>query len=121
VYFNGTKGRLETEVVENSYVSSGGDQSQEGSLQRKSIFLRPLFEKPREIEVSEGFGSHGGGDRVLLEDIFGDVTEDSFGRAATHIDGAWSLATGIAANRSIATGEVVKVGDILPIPEIRQC
>jgi predicted dehydrogenase len=115
VYFNGTKGRLETEVVENSYVSSGGDQSEEGSLRRKSILLRPLFEKPREVDVSEGIGSHGGGDKVLLEDIFGEPNEDSYGRAASHIDGAWSLATGIAANRSIATGQVVRVDEILRI------
>ncbi|CAM1508612.1 Fc.00g054600.m01.CDS01 [Cosmosporella sp. VM-42] len=117
VNFNGTGGRLEVEVVENSYVNSGGDPSTEGSLERRTILLRPLFEKPREIEVEEGTGSHGGGDNVLLEDLFGTPVSDEYMRAASHIDGAASILTGIAANRSIAIGHVVNVDDILSLPE----
>ncbi|KAJ9149373.1 Oxidoreductase [Pleurostoma richardsiae] len=116
VTFNGTGGRLEVEVVENSYVNSGGDQALEGSLERRSILLRPLFEKPREIEIPESKGAHGGGDSVLLNDIFGVPTSDEYMRAASHIDGAASILTGIAANRSIATGQVVNVDDILSLP-----
>lgn len=117
VSFNGTGGRLEIEVVENSYVNSGGDQSLEGSLERRTILLRPLFEKPREIEIEESQGAHGGGDSVLLQDLFGEPVSDEFRRAASHIDGAASILTGIAANRSIATGQVVNVDDILTLPE----
>ncbi|KAI0409784.1 hypothetical protein F4802DRAFT_1436 [Xylaria palmicola] len=116
VSFNGTGGRLEMEVVENSYVNSGGDQTVEGSLERRTLVLRPLFEKPREIEIDEGLGAHGGGDTVLLNDLFGEPVSDEFMRAASHIDGALSILTGIAANRSIATGQVVNVDDILQIP-----
>lgn len=117
VSFNGTGGRLEVEVVENSYVNSGGDQSLEGSLERRTILLRPLFEKPREIEIGESQGAHGGGDSVLLQDLFGEPVSDEFRRAASHVDGAASVLTGIAANRSIATGQVVNVDDILVLPE----
>ncbi|KAK4120687.1 NAD(P)-binding protein [Parathielavia appendiculata] len=116
VNFNGTGGRLETEVVENSYVNSGGDQSLEGSIERRSILLRPLFEPPREIEIEASKGAHGGGDNVLLQDLFGEPVTDEYMRAASHIDGAASILTGIAANKSIATGQVLYVDDILEVP-----
>ncbi|KAK3346512.1 hypothetical protein B0T25DRAFT_279747 [Lasiosphaeria hispida] len=116
VNFNGTGGRIEVEVVENSYVNSGGDQSLEGSLEKSTILLRPLFEKPREVEIDEVKGAHGGGDSVLLNDLFGEPVSDEYMRAASHIDGAASILTGIAANRSIATGQVVYVDDILKVP-----
>ncbi|KAH6845766.1 hypothetical protein B0I37DRAFT_435216, partial [Chaetomium sp. MPI-CAGE-AT-0009] len=117
VSFNGTGGRLEMEVVENSYVNSGGDQSLEGSIERRSILLRPLFEPPKEIEIETSKGAHGGGDSVLLQDLFGEPVTDEYMRAASHIDGAASILTGIAANKSIATGQVVLVDDILKVPE----
>ncbi len=117
VSLNGTGGRLELEVVENSYVNSGGDQAQEGSLERRTLLLRPLLGRPREIEIADGpGGAHGGGDAVLLNDIFGEPTSDEHMRAASHVDGALSILTGIAANRSIATGQVVNVDDVLRIP-----
>ncbi|KAI1453078.1 NAD-binding Rossmann fold oxidoreductase family protein [Annulohypoxylon moriforme] len=116
VSFNGTGGRLEMEVVENSYVNSGGDQAAEGSLEKRSIVLRKLFEKPQEIAITDGVGAHGGGDTVLLNDLFGEPTTDEYMRAASHVDGALSILTGIAANRSIATGQVVNVDDVLKIP-----
>ena len=116
VSFNGTGGRLEVEVVENSYVNSGGDQALEGSLESRSIILRKLFEKPQEIEIDESKGAHGGGDSVLLNDLFGEPVTDEYMRAASHIDGAASILTGIAANKSIATGQVVYVDDILQVP-----
>jgi len=116
VSFNGTGGRLEVEVVENSYVNSGGEQALEGSLESLSIILRKLFEKPQEIEIDESKGAHGGGDSVLLNDLFGEPVTDEYMRAASHIDGAASILTGIAANKSIATGQVVFVDDILHVP-----
>jgi hypothetical protein len=117
VTFNGTGGRLEMEVVENSYVNSGGDQSLEGSIEKRTILLRPLFEPPREIEIETSKGAHGGGDSVLLQDLFGEPVTDEYMRAASHTDGAASILTGIAANKSIATGQVVLVDDILKVPE----
>ncbi|KAK1774012.1 putative oxidoreductase yteT [Copromyces sp. CBS 386.78] len=117
VNFNGTGGRLEVEVVENSYVNAGGDQALEGALEKRTILLRPLFEQPREIEIEESKGAHGGGDSVLLNDLFGEPTTDEYMRGASHVDGAASILTGIAANRSIETGQVVFVDDLLKVPE----
>jgi hypothetical protein len=111
--FNGTKGRLELDVVEQSYVNSGGQQEAEGASEKCTINLRPLFEKPREIEVETGLGGHGGGDPILLKDLFGEnVGEDSFGRSADHIDGEKSILTGICANKSLRTEGVVWVKDV---------
>ncbi|GAB2670434.1 Gfo/Idh/MocA family protein [Paenibacillus thermoaerophilus] len=115
IAFNGTKGRIEMTVVEQSYVNSGGDKALEGALKSKKIVVFPMFAAPYEVEVQEGKGGHGGGDPILLNDLFGVPAEDPFHRAANHIDGAKSILTGIAANRSIRTGQMVRVDDLIRI------
>lgn len=116
VCFNGTKGRVEVEVVERAYINSGGEQSLEGALESTSILLRPLREKPVQIEIPQAEGGHGGGDPELLNDLFGTPVEDKYKRAASHVDGALSIMTGIAANRSINTGLPVKIDELVQIP-----
>ncbi|KRE46586.1 Gfo/Idh/MocA family protein [Paenibacillus sp. Soil522] len=113
IAFNGTKGRIEMNIVEQSYVNSGGEKSQEGALQEQTIKVFPMFAAPYAVEVEEGLGGHGGGDPVLLNDLFGTAEEDLFNRAADHIDGARSILTGIAANRSIQTGLAVQINDLV--------
>jgi len=115
VVFNGSKGRLEVNVTEKSYINAGGDKGDEGALTGKSIIFNPMFGKPYEITFTEGSGGHGGGDTVMLNDIFGNPQPDRFKRAASHIDGAYSILTGIAANKSIASGEPVMIKDLLTI------
>ncbi len=113
VMVNGTEGRLELDVEERSYVSgSGADGRGEG---RTSMTLRRLWEKPQSLDV-EGADEpgHGGGDQRLLEDIFGQPADDPLGRAAGSLDGAWALLTGVAANRSFATGLPIAPGDLVP-------
>ncbi|TDF99178.1 Gfo/Idh/MocA family protein [Paenibacillus piri] len=113
VSFNGTKGRIEMNVVEQSYVNSGGEQGLEGAVVGKKIIVHPLFDKPYEVEVEESAGGHGGGDPVLLNDLFGERTPDRFNRAASHVDGAMSILTGIAGNRSLRTGQAVQVAELV--------
>ncbi len=113
IAFNGTKGRIEMTIVEQSYVNSGGEKSEEGALKDRSITVFPMFAAPYEVDVEEGEGGHGGGDPVLLNDIFGVPAEDRFKRAANHNDGAKSILTGIAANRSIRTGQAVRVDELV--------
>ncbi|UUZ94260.1 Gfo/Idh/MocA family oxidoreductase [Paenibacillus sp. P25] len=113
VAFNGTKGRIEMEVIEASYVNSGGDQALEGAVKGKKILVHPIFEAPYEVKVEEKAGGHGGGDPVLLNDLFGTPEYDRFNRAASHVDGAMSILTGIAGNRSIRTGLPVQVADLV--------
>ena len=113
IAINGTKGRIEMSIVEQSYVNSLGDKSKEGALIGKTLRVLPMFGAPYEVEVEEKEGGHGGGDPVLLNDLFGAPSEDPFHRAANHVDGARSILTGIAANRAIATGLPVKVGTLV--------
>ncbi|TYP69587.1 Gfo/Idh/MocA family oxidoreductase [Paenibacillus methanolicus] len=113
IAFNGTKGRIEMNVVEQSYVNSGGDKALEGAIKGQQITVFPMFGAPYEVQVEEGAGGHGGGDPVLLNDIFGVPAEDRFRRAANHVDGAKSILTGIAANQSIRTGLPVKVDSLV--------
>ena len=113
VTFNGSKGRMEVQVREQSYINSGGSKSDEGKLKEKSIRVMPMFGEPYEVEIVEGKGGHGGGDPLLLDDLFGTPKEDEFNRAASHVDGAISILTGIAGNISLKTGQAVKVGDLV--------
>jgi predicted dehydrogenase len=113
IVFNGSKGRLEVNVIEKSYINAGGEKGDEGALVGKTITLKPMFGKPQEISFDEGKGGHGGGDLVMLNDIFGDPEPDRFKRAASHLDGTFSILTGIAANKSIASGRPVRIKDLV--------
>jgi len=113
IVFNGSKGRLEVSVIEKSYINAGGEKGDEGALVGKKLVVKPMFGKPYEVDFDEGKGGHGGGDLVMLNDIFGDPQPDRFKRAASHVDGAYSILTGIAANKSIASGEPVRIKDLL--------
>ncbi|MDU6924506.1 Gfo/Idh/MocA family oxidoreductase [Franconibacter helveticus] len=102
VVFNGSRGRLEMKLVENSYVNGGGLREAEGSLDRCDITVYPLFGAPWKAEFAMGEGGHGGGDNAMLADLFGEPGDDPLKRAADHRAGALSILTGIAANRAIA-------------------
>ncbi len=118
VCFNGTKGRLEFNVVETPYVSGGhADFNQPGmhelEVDKKDmvpeIIFQPHWGKPQVITYERAVGGHGGGDVRLLNDLFLGVTEDPLGHVAGCLDGAKSILIGIAANTSMKTGEPVKV------------
>lgn len=116
VHMTGTKGRVELEVIESVYVNAQGPVGLEGAVTGKRISVYPMFANSYNVDIEEGKGGHGGGDRVLLNDIFGIAGEDPFNRAASHIDGAMSILTGISANKSIATGLPVKPLTLVDIP-----
>lgn len=116
VSMTGTKGRIEMEVVEAVYINAAGDSKNEGVVKGKKITVYPMFGESYQVPIAEGVGGHGGGDVVLLEDIFGTPGPDPFHRAASHIDGAMSILTGIAGNKSIATGMPVDVLTLVDIP-----
>ena len=115
IAINGSKGRIEVHVVEKSYINAGGDKADEGALKVKKVTVYPMFGAPYEVEIEEKAGGHGGGDPVLLNDIFGAPDHDEFNRAASHIDGAMSILTGVAANKSIASGMPVHIKDLINI------
>lgn len=113
VAINGTKGRIQADVGERSYINAGGDAADEGSVRMKRIVVYPMHGERYEVPVEEAPGGHGGGDPRLLDDIFGNPEPDPFNRAASHVDGAMSILVGIAGNKSIATGMPVKIKDLV--------
>lgn len=113
VALNGTRGRMQISVVENTYINAGGDSKQEGTVKGKDISIFPLFGEPYSVPIDTAQGAHGGGDPILLEDLFGTPKEDKFKRAASYKDGAMSILTGIAANKSIASGLPVRIKDLV--------
>ncbi len=113
VSFTGTKGRMELKVGEKFYFNGMGDKSLEAAVDKAAIYIYPMFGEPYKADLVLTEGGHGGGDPVLLNDIFGNPEEDRFNRAASHVDGVTSILTGICANKSIATGLPVKIEDVL--------
>jgi len=124
VCFNGSKGRLEFNVVESSHVRAGTPEDvtmpgmrelgQDKQAMVPMIIFQPIWGKPMVIDVDEGdLSGHGGGDARLLRDVFIGAGDDPLGHAAGYVDGARSILTGIAANQSIRTGLPVRVRDLV--------
>jgi hypothetical protein len=57
-------------------------------------------------------GSHGGGDDLLLADIFGPEAPDPLNRKADYSDGVWAASIGIAANLSMERGGPVEIAEL---------
>lgn len=118
VVFNGSRGRLEMKLIEKSYVNGGGEKALEGALDECDIQVFPMFGAPYRVDVAYQEGGHGGGDQVMLNDLFGKPQADPLQRAAGFRDGALSILTGIAANRSIRTEAPVRIKDLaIRLPE----
>ena len=130
VSINGTEGRIELAVVERAAVVDPGEvirgfnvvdpsatpdeaRPAAGDLGEGSeLLLQRRWEPARRIPVTEGPGGHGGGDVLLLEDVFRPGSRpDPLGQAAGWLDGVRSVLVGAAANRSLATGQVVHLAD----------
>lgn len=123
---NGTRGRVELEVVERGEVVLGEDghtvidpsaitdDSQAELLRPRAerILLQKHWQSPTEVPIPQGEGGHGGGDAILLRDVFVGVGDDDLGRAADYVDGVKAIAVGIAGNRSLATGLPVRVSEL---------
>ena len=114
VTFVGTKGRIEHKCEETVYIN--GDGTVPGALKAEGTWLRvyPHFAPAYSIDVWQGEGGHGGGDGILLDDIFlSERREDRFLRAADQRAGAYSILCGIAANESMASGQPVRIESLV--------
>ena len=119
IKFYGTKGELSHRHVEVHGVFGGKRARMEtGNM---TTVLHQAGKDPVDIEVWQGKGEHGGGDPIMLGYLFDadNVGDDPYKRGSTQVDGAWSILTGIAANKSIATGEVVHVDKMLDAAGIK--
>ncbi|MEE1830937.1 Gfo/Idh/MocA family protein [Streptomyces sp. SP17KL33] len=125
IAFNGSEGRVELLVEESTWtrpqvpvtgaspVLHGAEAGEEPG--RTQLLVRRFWEPPREVKVETDEGGHGGGDVRMLADLFGERVPDALGRAADAVDGARSLVTGLAANRSLETGMPVAARELLDV------
>lgn len=125
VAVNGTLGRVELEVVERGAVLAGEglhphiDPSLSGghgttALRPESerLIVQRHWEEAYEVPIDGGDGGHGGGDELLLSDVFEGPGDDPLARPADWTDGIRSIAVGIAGNRSLETGLPVRVDEL---------
>ena len=113
IEFEGTRGRIVHTNVERPYLNPDGSLPQDVD-EANDIVVQPLFHKPLRLVVPTGKGLHSGGDEVMLQRLFADVNAaDPYRQFADSRAGAYSIAVGAAANRSIATGVAVAVADVL--------
>jgi predicted dehydrogenase len=114
VCFNGSRGRLERKEVHSTYVSGDGKTPHEVAQDQSYVRVYPHFGQPYSLEEWTGEGGHGGGDPLLLDDIFSpNPKPDKYLRAADQRAGAYSILTGVAANRSMKTGQPVYIDELV--------
>ncbi|WP_433676225.1 Gfo/Idh/MocA family protein [Microbacterium gorillae] len=133
VAVNGTRGRAELEVVERGAVlvdeslHPAVDPSAapiiDGTPARpvgERLLVQRHWEQAQEVRIDGDRSAHGGGDALLLRDVFAGEVPDPLSRAADWSDGIRSIAVGIAGNQSLATHEAVRIEDLaLPTGIIR--
>ena len=107
--FNGTEGRLELEVVERAWTPpqaaidpSRRRQGRTPPAPRRAARPAPALERAGGDRHPAGAGGHGGGDALLLNDVFRGAGEDPLGRQAGHRAGVASVMVGVSANLSAA-------------------
>ncbi|WP_142060705.1 Gfo/Idh/MocA family oxidoreductase [Pseudarthrobacter sp. B4EP4b] len=125
VAVNGTEGRAELEVVERAAVTSSTDKKtvvdpsatpidEEDAIRRNGerLVVQRHWEAAYEVPIVNGEGGHGGGDELLLSDLFNGPGEDPLGRPSGYLDGLRSVSVGIAGNRSLETSLPVRIEDL---------
>ncbi|MCA5892291.1 Gfo/Idh/MocA family oxidoreductase [Isoptericola sp. NEAU-Y5] len=126
VVVNGSRGRAELEVVERGSVVFGGGKAVldpsftetfgEDTVRPhgERLVVQKHWERAEERPIVEvGPGGHGGGDALLLSDVFrGRTDADPLGRAAGFVDGLRASGVGYAGNRSLETGDPVRLADL---------
>lgn len=125
VAVNGTEGRAELEVVERAAVTSSTDtknvldpsatpvtEDDAVRVNGERLVVQRHWEPAYEVPILNGAGSHGGGDSLLLSDLFNGPGDDPLGRPSGYLDGLRAVAVGIAGNESLATGLPVRISDL---------
>jgi predicted dehydrogenase len=121
VVFHGVRGVLTLETIERPFLNDDGSLVEPSLPEASRVIVQPLFGKAWRLAIPTGEGAHGGGDQVMLEQLFRAVGDDPFERAADERSGAWSALVGIAANASIAADAEVSLAGLagdLPRPEV---
>ena len=122
VAVNGDEGRAELEVVERAAVLVDAEGHvlidpsavPESSLRTggERLTLQRHWEPATEVKIEGGAGAHGGGDALLLADVFRGPGDDWLERPADWLDGIRAIAVGMAGNESLDTGQPIKISDL---------
>ncbi|QIL75133.1 Gfo/Idh/MocA family oxidoreductase [Hymenobacter sp. HDW8] len=103
IAFNGTKGRIDAWIKES------------GAMKKEpydEIMLSRNFGKVEYFQVPQAEG-HGGGDKLLRAQIFRHPeAPDTYRQAAGSRDGAMAILVGVAARKSIASGQAIRIADL---------
>jgi predicted dehydrogenase len=113
IAFNGTKGRLEHSIVEGGATSAGAANYNGGAADAVVTRIIPLRGKPEIVEPWTGEGGHGGGDDVMLAEVFGSAQPDVYKRAADERSGLYSCLIGASANKSFLSGNAVRISELV--------
>lgn len=103
IAFNGTKGRIDAWIQESNPVSD---------VNYDEIILFKNFGKREYIPVPHGTSGHGGGDNLLRDQLFIPNTPDPLKQCAGIRDGAFACLVGIAARKSLHSGQPVNIADL---------
>jgi predicted dehydrogenase len=119
---NGDEGRAELEVVERAAVLTDADgravidpsalPASSSRIGGERLTLQRHWEPAQDVKIEEGTGGHGGGDALLLNDIFRGPGDDWLERSADWLDGIRAIAVGMAGNESLRTGLPIKITDL---------
>jgi len=94
-------------------VSAGATNYQGEESDAVTTRVIPLRGKPEVIEPWTGAGGHGGGDTVMLTEVFGTAEPDKYKRAADERSGLYSCLIGASANKSFISGGAVKIAELV--------
>jgi predicted dehydrogenase len=118
IVFYGTDGELNHRHVGVHGIFGGTRHDADDRATR--TLLHRHGEEPTQVDVWSGEGDHGGGDPVMLDELLNPAaSNDRYRRRSSHVDGAWSILTGIASNVSMERGQTVKVAELLADAGIR--
>lgn len=115
VAVQGTAGRIELEVCERAWTpphaaidpSAASKKQASGAWERLTVHEH--WKEAREVLIESGSGGHGGGDRLLLNDVFRGAGQDPLARQAGYLDGIRSVLIGASARESSRTGRPVRL------------
>ncbi len=107
ITFSGEKGRLDVNV----------NYRQPWEVKSENEFrLTKNFGETKTWQISPGTGTHGGADEKLREMIFKENIPDPLEKMAGCKAGVLASLIGIAARRSIETGQTVRIDDLVTFP-----
>ena len=107
INFNGEKGRLDVSI----------NYRQPWEVLGKNEFrLTKNFGKTKTWLVDSGVGGHGGADEKLRDMLFNEGQPDPLGKMAGSRAGVMASLVGIAARKSIETGETINIDELVEFP-----